>query len=222
MSRPRLLDLFCGAGGAGEGYARAGFEVTGVDNRPMPRNPHRFIQADALDYIREHGHEYDVIHASPPCQAYTSAQPIRGREHIDLVGPTRALLIETGRPFVIENVEGAPLLNPVMLCGSMFNLGVPAKNGYLKRHRLFEYGNIDVPFALTTPCIHPDGFRSVGVYGHTGGNKRGSGNHGWVVADWREAMGIDWMSRDDLAQAIPPVYTEYIGLQVMPYVMEDA
>lgn len=222
MTRPRLLDLFCGAGGAGEGYRRAGFDVTGVDIKPMPRNPHTFIRADAMEYVAAHGHEYDAIHASPPCQAYSSAQVIRGRAHVDLVADTRALLVASGVPFVIENVEGAPLNNPLMLCGTMFGLGVPAKRGYLKRHRLFEFGNPAAPLLLTRPCAHPDGYRSVGVYGHTGGNKRGSGNHGWMVADWRESMGIDWMSRDELAQAIPPAYTEFIGRQLLAYVMERA
>jgi DNA (cytosine-5)-methyltransferase 1 len=218
----KLLDLFCGAGGAGEGYRRAGFDVTGVDIKPMPRNPHTFVQGDALEYVAAHGHEYDVIHASPPCQAHTSAQSIRGREHPDLVGTTRDLLEATGKPYVIENVPGAPLRNPITLCGTMFGLGVPEKNGYLQRHRLFEFGGgIEAPI-LTMPCVHPRGLRSVGVYGHTGGNKRGSGNHGWMVADWREAMGIDWMSRDELAQAIPPAYTEHIARMVLAALGEGA
>src|SRR5262252_422519 len=109
MARPRLLDLFCGAGGAAMGYSRAGFDVTGVDHRPMPRYPFVFVQADALEYVAEHGREYDVIHASPPCRAYSRMRRITKREYPELIAPTRATLDAVGRPFVIENVEHAPL-----------------------------------------------------------------------------------------------------------------
>ena len=207
---PRLLDLFCCQGGAGEGYRRAGFDITGVDIEPQPRNPHPFIQADALDYLAAHGHEYDAIHASPPCQAHTALRTLQGdKEYPELIEPTRALLVALGKPYVIENVEGAPLLNPVRVCGS--GIGLPL----LRRHRLFE---CSFP-AMSVPCAHgaaakqfpalngddrKRGGRSaiVGVYGN-GGDKR---------ADlWPEAMGIDWMDRYGLTQAIPPAYTEHIG-----------
>src|SRR3989304_4421538 len=117
-SRLKLLDLFCCEGGAGEGYRRAGFDVTGGDNQPQPRNPHRFILADALEYVREHGHEYDAIHASPPCQHYSWATPKGHHEkHPDLIAATREALTATGKPYIIENVGGArrALKNPVKL-----------------------------------------------------------------------------------------------------------
>lgn len=117
----RLLDLFCGAGGAGEGYRRAGFEVVGVDIKPQPKNPHRFIQGDALEYLAEHGGEYDAIHASPPCQAHCDLKHMwNAKDNPDLIGPTRELLQKIGRPYIIENVEGAPLISPIILCGTMF------------------------------------------------------------------------------------------------------
>jgi len=127
----RLLDAYSGAGGAGCGYSLAGFDVTGIDHRPMPRYPFRHIVGDALEYIREHGHEYSAIHCSPPCQQYSVTRTIHGRTYPDLVAVTRQALIATGRPWVIENVIGAPLRQPVMLCGTMFGLRV-------YRHRLFE------------------------------------------------------------------------------------
>lgn len=130
--RPRLLDLCCKAGGTSQGYHDAGFDVTGVDIDPQPRYPFTFIQADALDFLAAHGHEFDAIAASWPCQRFTTAQRIRGNTHPDLITPGRALLNATGRPWVMENVEGAPLRNPITLCGAMF----PGLRVY--RHRLFE------------------------------------------------------------------------------------
>ena len=132
--KPRLLDLFCGAGGAGMGYHRAGFDVVGVDLNPQPRYPFEFHQADALDYAREHGREFDAIHASPPCQAYSLASRqwrIRGRKYPVLIAKTRELLNAMAKPFVIENVPGAPLINPTVLYGTMFGL-------MTMRPRLFE------------------------------------------------------------------------------------
>lgn len=204
MTQPRLLDLFCCQGGAGEGYRLAGFDVTGVDITPQPRNPHRFIQGDALEYLAEHGHEYDAIHASPPCQGYSNAQRIQGREHPMLIEPLRELLISTGLPYVIENVPGAPLHDPITLCGSMFGLR-------LYRHRLFE-----TSFAMVTPD-HPAHLAPQVKMGRRPkahemlqpvGNFSG-------VAEAREAMGMPWASRDGLREAIPPAYTLAVGFVLM-------
>lgn len=147
-TRPKLLDLFCGAGGCSQGYARAGFHVTGVDNEFQSRHPgaptlftpdeFRFVQADALEYVAAHGREYDAIHASPPCQAFCSLRFMpNARPHINLIPETRAALLAAGRPFVIENVPGAPLIEPVMLCGTMFDLRTDC-GAELRRHRMFE------------------------------------------------------------------------------------
>lgn len=133
MRKPRLLDLFCKAGGAGYGYWQAGFDVVGVDIEPQKRYPFTFIQADALEYLARHGGEYDAIHASPPCQAFSKMKnpdKAHRKAHPDLVDPVRELLMRTGRPYIIENVPGAPLLSPVTLCGSQFGLKV-------YRHRVF-------------------------------------------------------------------------------------
>lgn len=215
MSKPRLLDLFCGAGGAGMGYHRAGFDVTGVDIKPMPRYPFPFIQADALEYLAEHGHEYDAIHASPPCQAYSMANNIHGRtDHPDLVGITRELLIAADKPYVIENVPGAPLLNYVTICGLSLGCNV-------KRHRLFESNQL----LFGTTCGDHKGDWLL-VFGHTvleRGHQIGRTEKGGPIIRrkhvgtdrGRAAMGIDWMSRDELSQAIPPAYTEFVGKQLI-------
>ena len=198
--RPRLLDLFCGAGGAAMGYHRAGFDVVGVDIKPQKNYPFEFRQADAMTYPLD---GFDAIHASPPCQGYSRLAVMHpGRTYPMLVGETRDRI--AGLPHVIENVEGAPLVEPVMLCGSMFGLGV--ERGHLRRHRLFE---CTFP-ALTPPCQHIG--PAVGVYGH-GGH---SGKHRMLYkAEAAIAMGIDWMTRDELCQAIPPAYTEFIGRRLM-------
>ena len=220
----KLLDLYCCAGGAGEGYRRAGWDVTGVDIKPQPNNPHRFIQADALEYLREHGHEYDAIHASPPCQAHTAMKTMwNAKEHDDLIPATRELLMASGKPWVMENVPGAPLNNPVMLCGTMFGLG--SGDAELRRHRLFECSI----FVMAPPCQH--GSRVVGIYGgHVRNRRRTIGIYGEGVRDsrrkhdkgvddftvqhGREAMGIDWMTLAELCQAIPPAYREYLGREL--------
>lgn len=217
--RPRLLDLFCGAGGAGMGYHRAGFDVTGVDIKPMQRYPFEFIQADALEYVAERWHEYDVIHASPPCQAYTHARHIghRGRsDHPMLVDAVRQILRRSGFPYVIENVKGAPMENPIMLCGSAFGLGV-------QRHRLFES---NMPL-LSPGCAHVQ-FGMPRFPGTPGvdGTARFSRivnpmSSGVSHTDLANAMSIDWIPQsgfrptNELQQAIPPAYTEFIGRQLM-------
>lgn len=197
--RPRLLDLFCGAGGTAMGYHRAGFEVVGVDVVPQPRYPFEFHQADALTFPLA---GFDAIHASPPCQAFTNARVIHGREHADLLTPARTLLMRQSAPWVIENVPGAPMRKDLVLCGSQFGLGT--NNGILIRHRWFEFG---FPFyALVPPCQHRG--PTISVFGHGGHIYHG-------VDDWREVMGIDWMTRDELAQAIPPAMAEFVGGYLM-------
>lgn len=223
--RPRLLDLFCGAGGAAMGYHRAGFEVVGVDIKPQPRYPFEFHQADALEFLREHGHEFDAIHASPPCQKFTALRTMpNAKEHPDLVAPTRELLIATGKPYIIENVPGAPLDHPVVLCGSAFGLGTG--DAELRRHRLFE---TNWTLGLVPPCQHYSRGRAIGVYGghgrdrrrirpatvsvtgHAGGRSVRDGTQQFSTVERAEAMGIDWMTGAELSQAIPPAYTEFIG-----------
>lgn len=212
--KPRLLDLFCGAGGAARGYADAGFEVVGVDHRPQPRYPFEFHQADALTFPLD---GFDAIHASPPCQAYSVASECQrriGKEYPDLVAATRLRLRSAGVPFVIENVEGAPLFMPAMLCGSMFGLGTSEM--WLRRHRYFEGS-----FAILAPkCRHPKGRLSIGVYGNgtPQWHRKKLGRN--VLADeWREAMGAPWMVKAELSQAIPPAYTCFIGRQLMHVVL---
>ncbi len=208
--KPRLLDLFCGAGGAAMGYHRAGFEVVGVDIEPQPRYPFEFIQDDALEWLSEPvtvGGRYgtrgfDAIHASPPCQAFTTARVIHGREHPDLLTPTRELLEQTGLPWVIENVPGAPMRVDLVLCGTAF----PELR--VKRHRWFEFSDPQLAPGLVHGCNHSR--KTVAVFGHGGHIYHG-------VEDWKDAMQIDWMTRDELAQAIPPAYTELIGHQLMQH-----
>lgn len=224
MSKPILLDLFCCQGGAARGYADAGFEVFGVDIDPQPRYPFAMAEDNAisvmLDLIegrplrlfRPSGIEtrrlrargISAIHASPPCQAHTNAQKIQGNDHPDLVEPTRFLLQELGKPFVIENVPGAPLHDPVELCGAMFGLET-------YRHRLFETNwDLTAPehpghVARTTKMGRPP---QPGEYMHVVGNFSG-------VDRARDVMGMPWANRDGLREAIPPAYTEFIGRQLM-------
>jgi DNA (cytosine-5)-methyltransferase 1 len=198
----RLLDLFCGQGGSSWGYHLAGFDVTGVDIRPQPRHPLPFIHGEALEYLAEHGHEYDVIHASPPCRAYTKARGgVRiAYRHPDLVVPVREALIALGKPYVMENVPGAPLLDPVELCGAMFGLRT-------YRHRRFE-----TSFPLAVPD-HPEHVVPVARMGRPASEGQFLsivGNFSGVVAA-REVMGMPWANQDGLRQAVPPAYTRWIG-----------
>jgi len=207
MNRPILLDMFCCQGGASRGYVDAGFEVCGIDIDPQPRYPYPFFQEDAISHARKYGRHFDAIHASPPCQAHTNAQKIQGNEHPDLIGPTRELLLELGKPFVIENVPGAPLFEPIELCGAMFGLET-------YRHRLFETN-----WQLAAPA-HPDHVARTtkmgrppkdGEYMHVVGNFSG-------VDRARDVMGMPWANRDGLREAIPPAYTEHIGRQLLAHI----
>jgi len=226
MGKPRLLDLFAGAGGAGMGYHRAGFEVVGVDHVPQPRYPFEFHCADALEFLQEYGQEFDAIHASPPCQAFTDLKSMPNAKcHEDLLTPTRDLLKTIDRPFIIENVEGAPMVGAyIVLCGTMFGLGVA--DAELWRHRRFELSRFDV---LVPPCAHRtrdrvvgvygghgrDPRRVIGVYGSSGGRSNRDGTQQFTVQERRTAMGIDWMTGRELSQAIPPVYCEFIGRRLL-------
>ena len=227
--RPLLLDLFCGAGGCAVGYNRAGFDVVGVDIQQQSRYPFQFVQADAMQFLETllrgawagtHEHawllsDFDAIHASPPCQAYSVTAAIskgrkqeKRRAHPDLVATIRQLLELSGMPWVIENVVGAPLHRPVMLCGLMFGLRV-------LRHRVFESSEL-----LLGPAHprHPKGNLTNSSRGYS------TGDHGFVTVAGHNfvrtagarALGIDWMTRrEELAQAIPPAYTEFIGRQLI-------
>jgi DNA (cytosine-5)-methyltransferase 1 len=166
----RLLDLFCGAGGAAVGYHRAGFDqIVGVDIEPQPRYPFEFVQEDAFSFLNSHGREFDLIHASPPCQAYSALRTMwNDREHPDFIGPLRATLLSAARPYIIENVIGAPLISPVMLCGTMFNLGIA--DAELWRHRLFEIHPLRL--LLTPTCQHRTKPKVIGIYGGHGRDRR--------------------------------------------------
>jgi DNA (cytosine-5)-methyltransferase 1 len=203
----KLLDLFCGAGGAAMGYHRAGFEVVGVDINPQPNYPFKFHQANALDFPLD---GFDIIHASPPCQAHTCLNVMwNAKPHDDFVEPTREKLKASGLPYIIENVPGAPLIDPIKLCGSMFGLGAGPYD--LRRHRMFECS-----FYVEQPkCNHIKRKPVIGVYGDHVRCRRRNGDLpmalGKPLAD--EAMGIDWMNWRELRQSIPPAYTQYIGEQ---------
>ena len=206
----KILDLFCGAGGASFGYHRAGFEVVGVDIKPQPRYPFEFHQADALEFLDAQWKEFDIIHASPPCQRYSRITGINGKrmDHPDLLQPTLDKLKATRKPYILENVPGAPMTNYVLLCGTMFGLKV-------FRHRLFMCN----PQIMISPmsCNHYD--RS------SNGGRNGDQKHpeaefitvtGSVhpIDKAKKAMGIDWMNRAELVEAIPPAYTEWIGITI--------
>lgn len=218
----RLLDLFCGAGGCAVGYSRAGFdEIVGVDINPQPRYPFRFVQADALDYVSDHGHEYDAIHASPPCQGYSRLRGFCvarfGTAWLDkypmLIEPVRNALLSTGRPYVIENVEGAPLREPIVLCGAYLGLKV-------YRHRAFE---CSFPVWHIPHLPHRDTIAGKGNGHKLGFRNRLISKKGFVspvgnfgnVEYCKAAMGINWMTADEMSEAIPPAYTEWIGQHLM-------
>lgn len=243
---PRLLDLFCCAGGASTGYARAGYRVYGIDIVARPNYPFPFHQGDALDVMRRllTGEAVPFIHrdglvewltladfaaitASPPCQAYSITRHMHDNEHPDLVDPTRELLEATGLPWIMENVPGAPLREYVTLCGSMFALTATDEDGeplILRRHRLFES---NVFLMAAGACVH-DGTKVAGVYGGgaspkerrstTTGRRVGYTPHKVVAG---ALLGIDWMTLDEMAQAIPPAYTEYLGGQLLAHLSTE-
>lgn len=216
--KPRLLDLFCCAGGAGMGYHEAGFEVTGVDLEAQPNYPFEFLQADALSLSSVFMNSFDAIHASPPCQAYSDLAKRNKNAHEwpQLIDPVREMLDASGLPYVIENVEGAPLRNPVMLCGTMF------KGLRVLRHRLFESNfPILTPTHGRHPKVHTFDKRK-SHYGKTHDMRdfvqvTGGGN--CTIAAARDAMGISWMNKGELNEAIPPAYTRLIGRQLLAYIV---
>ena len=222
----RALDLFCGAGGATKGLQRAGFHVTGIDNRPQPRYcGDAFVQADALQPPVQLD-DFDLIWASPPCQAYTSMRRVSFAVHKslpnrpDLIDPVRRLLASMNVPTVVENVPGAPLRRDLVLCGSMFGLRI-------RRHRWFEITGLGL--ILQPSCKHD--YRAIGVYGdrpdgrpvwRTPGTKEGIGFAAASLEDGQDAMSIDWMQWSELKESIPPAYSEYIGRWALRYLTSKA
>lgn len=217
MRRPRLLDLCCCGGGAAVGFHRAGWEVVGVDVKRQPRYPFRHVVADALEVMRgllearKLGGlalaDFDGIHAAPPCQRFTRGQNAakNAAAHPDLVTPLRPLLEAAGLPYVMENVVGAPLVDPTMLCGTMF--GLEHEGFELRRHRLFETNWL---VGLTPSCAHR--LPAAPVFGHSAGRDwRNRHGRDFSAADKAAIMGIDWLNRNEVAEAIPPAFAEFIG-----------
>jgi DNA (cytosine-5)-methyltransferase 1 len=214
LRKPRLLDLFCGAGGAAMGYFRAGFDVVGVDINPQPNYPFEFIQADALALDPAFIDGFDAIHASPPCQDYSALKGLSSSERGKMIDPVRDLLCKSRLPWIIENVVGSDLRNPITLCGSSFGLGV-------WRHRKFE---TSFPIILTPQCRHaliPEPIDVTGTGGPFNGVRKTDG--GGIsrkprnLSHAREVMGIDWMNRRELSQSVPPAYTQFIGEQLLAH-----
>lgn len=241
--KPKLLDLFSCAGGAARGYADAGFDVYGVDIDPQPRYPYPFCEGDVLDvmcaligggqaaFTAPDGatewlgmDDFDVIHASPPCQRYSSTRSLHSSEHPDLVGPTRELLVASGKPYVIENVVGAPLLDPIRLAGTDFNMTAEDVDGVrlkLVRVRLFE-SNIQLTPPPKLPVDHS--IQTASVYGAGGGwtpkhrdNPERRGGYIPHIDVIKRLLGIDWMTKHELSQSIPPVFTEHVGRQLITH-----
>jgi len=208
-SRPKALDLFCCAGGAGTGLHRAGYDVTGVDIVPQPDYPFTFLLGDALDADLT---GYDLVWASPPCQAHSALKHRTGKDYECFIARTRAKLKEWGGAYIIENVMGAPLENPVMLCGSAFGLNV-------RRHRIFE-SNI---FLTGVECEHWRQPKPLDVTGMGGprvntvrvDGKGGDSRKPRNLKEAQDAMGMDWTDRKHLSQAIPPAYAEYLARQTL-------
>ena len=218
MSRPLLLDLFCCEGGAAVGYHRAGFDVIGVDIDPQPNYPFTFVQGDALDKINTIGREVDAIHASPPCQSYTTMSNRHGSHELELIGETRWMLRAIGVPYAIENVCGARshMESPIMLHGGQFGLN-------LYRPRLFESNVI-----LTPPPKAPRPKDAAAVYGRREDRRLlwtradGSELRAASLDEAREAMGMPWATWNGCREAIPPAYTEFIGRQLIDQLDKEA
>jgi DNA (cytosine-5)-methyltransferase 1 len=221
MTRPVIYDGFCGAGGAATGYYRAGFDVVGCDIRPQPNYPFDFILGDALKVFANLRHRFVAAHFSPPCQHWSDLAKRNGNadDHPQLIEPTRKLALSSGLPYVIENVEGSPLIDPLMLCGTQFpELAVI-------RHRLFE-SNVELP--ALPHGRHPLVFtmdKRKNHYGRLDQNVSfvqvtGGGNA--TVANKSRAMGIDWMTGKELNEAIPPAFTQYVGGHLLDHVAERA
>lgn len=211
MSRPLLLDLFCGAGGAAMGYHRAGFDVVGVDIKPQKHYPFEFFDADAMEVLEHQAvayyvfEDFDAIHASPPCQGYSRAMKhLSSLKYPLLIENIRAQLKEFN--YVIENVQGAPLIRPLMLCGAMFGLDT-------YRHRLFET-SFSVPFLFH----RQHGLKSSRAGHWKPGTLISVAGNCAPFSYAKKAMEIDWMTRDELAEAIPPAYTEFIGKQLIEHI----
>jgi DNA (cytosine-5)-methyltransferase 1 len=206
----KLLDLYCGVGGASVGYARAGFEVTGIDLKHGKRYPYTYVRADVLEIIKDIDYlrQFDVIHASPPCQTHSITQHLRNAQgkstnKIDLIPQTRQALIESGVNYIIENVPGSPLIDPVQLCGSSFGLKV-------RRHRLFE-SNMPIKGSI---CNHKLQGRPIGVYGSLNDEIPKGGKTATTIDEARKAMDMDWAIWTELVEAIPPAFTQYLGEQI--------
>ena len=248
MTRPKLLDLFCCEGGAAVGYSRAGFDIVGVDlfkhkndkgrtvGYSQGRYPFKSHQSDAIEFVKAHGHKFDVIHASPPCQLYSITNAARRAEYPDLIGVTREAILVTGTDYVIENVEQAApwLRDPILLCGRMFGLGALDDDNLplvLDRHRLFESNVL-----LSAPAHLPHD-ESLHVAGSYGGSRR----QGTTPAERRHhnaryvrkggyvpsarvqqrLLGIDWMTSGGMHQSIPPAYTEWLGTQLLAHIESE-
>jgi DNA (cytosine-5)-methyltransferase 1 len=232
MSKPLLLDLFCCAGGAAKGYADAGFEIIGVDIQPQPHYPFKMFVDNALQCMEVllsgqvwngyHLSDFDIIHASPECKAYTNCNLSPKESYLKLICAMRTRLQVSGKPYIIENVVGAKrdLRASLMLCGSMF--GLP-----MQRHRLFEIGNTDLFVMPPGPCDHTG--ETIAVYGHSvwdsslPGTPRRDGKRrpdSVSIEIGRRAMGISWMTINELSEALPPAYTQWIGTQILSQLEE--
>lgn len=218
-SKPILLDTFCKAGGGAKGYQRAGFYVVGVDSEPQPNYcGDEFYQADAIQFIKKESRNFDAIHASPPCQKYTGMRNITisrygsvKTDHPDLIDPTRRVLKKTGLPWLMENVKNSPLITQVILCGA--SLGLP----HVSRHRHFESNHL----FLAPKCQCRKEPYTIGVYGEKPDGRRVSQKKNRLcriaksLSEAQELLQIDWMTWEEIKNAIPPRYTEYLGLQLM-------
>jgi DNA (cytosine-5)-methyltransferase 1 len=219
MARPRLLDLFCCAGGAAMGYHQAGFDVVGIDIKPQPKYPFPFIQADCRSIDMRFVRWFDAIHASPPCQTFSQISNVSGNQHnhVDCLPWTRRLLVKSGLPWVMENVPNAPLIDPIMLCGTMFGLGT-SDGAELRRHRNFE---TNWWFGLVPQCRHEK--PTITVTGQVAQQNvvKNKVRRTFPASEARRAMGIDWMAMPELSQAIPPAYTRFIGRQLIEHINQS-